>query len=250
MIIENARQYSELQKSRNNLLAELQQKVEDHEKTLILFMKYSPPQVVEKALSASEDSIFDGELRNVTVLFCDMRDFTRMCEGMEPKEVVTFLNDYYTIMTKVIQKYESIVNQYVGDEIFAVFGEPKDTLNNERSAVRCALSIIESLKNLNDKYAGKLVDEICVGIGFNSGEVIAGNLGSKIKIDYSITGDTVNTGRRIETISKEHRNSIFVSEEVYKICENFVSANKYDSLSLKRKLKTITVYEITGSIGA
>lgn len=246
MIIENARQYSELQKSRKKLLIELQQKVEDQEKTLKLFMKYVPPTVVEKALKATEESIFDGELRHVTVLFCDMRDFTKMCDGISPKEVVSFLNDYYAILTDVIQKYEGTVNQYVGDEIFAVFGAPKETLNNEKNAVLCSLEMIKVLKTLNDKYASKLGDEICVGIGINSGEVVAGNLGSESKIDYSITGDTVNTGKRIETISKEHRNSIFVSEEVYRLCEKFVRAKKYDSLSLKGIFKTITVYEITG----
>ena len=155
MTIENSRQLSQLQSKNKSLLKDLQQKVEDQEKTLKLFMKYVPEPVVEKALSSNEETIFEGELRNVAVLFCDMRDFTPISEEFAPKEVVKFLNDYYSIMTECIQKYNGTVNQYVGDEIFAVFGAPVTTPDNEKNAVFSAVEMINKLKDLNRKYKVK-----------------------------------------------------------------------------------------------
>jgi len=122
MTIENARQLFELQTRNKSLMEELQQKVEEQEQTLKLFIRYVPEQVVKKALQNSQDSIFEGELREVAVLFCDIRGFTPLSEVLSPKEVVSFLNDYYQMMTEVVKQFNGSVIQFVGDEIFAAFG--------------------------------------------------------------------------------------------------------------------------------
>ena len=226
MTIENSRQLSNLKVKNKMLLKDLQQKVEDQEKTLKLFMKYVPETVVEKALMSTEDTIFEGEQRDVAVLFCDMRDFTPISEDLSPKEVVSFLNDYYSIMTECIIDHNGTVNQYVGDEIFAVFGAPISTADNEKNAVFCAIEMIKKLGKLNDKYKSKFNREIIVGIGINSGEVVAGNLGSETKIEFSITGDTVNTGKRIEILAKEFGNSILISDSVFNKTKAMIKSEK------------------------
>ena len=244
LAIENARQLSDLMKNNKALLAQFKQKVEEQEKTLRLFMKYIPEAVVEKALHVSDDSIFDGELKTIAILFCDIRGFTPMCEQLSPKEVVSFLNDYYTIMSEAVKRHNGTVIQYVGDEVFAAFGAPVAIADMEKNAVFCAMEMMRRLEWLNDKYRDRLGRDTLVGIGINYGEVVAGNLGSEHKIDYALTGDTVNTGKRIETITKDYPNSILMSESVYQKVKEVVVAKEFEPLTVKGKQNMIRVYQV------
>ena len=246
MTFENARQLYDLQKRNNQLLHELRQKVEEQEKTLKLFMKYVPEAIVQQTLKNSEDSLLGGELRNVAVLFCDIRGFTNVSENLSPKEVVSFLNDYYSIMTACIKQYNGSVTQFVGDEIFAVFGAPVASSNNEERAVFCALEMLEGTKLLNKKYNKRFEREIQVGIGLNSGEAIAGNLGCEDRIGYSVTGDTVNTGKRIESLTKGKPNSILISENIFKKTEKYLICEVWEPIHVKGKKEKIVVYEVLG----
>ncbi len=248
MTIENARQLYSLNEKNKILFKFLQQKVKEQEKTLKLFEKYVPAPVVEKVLRDSEDSIFEGELRKVAVLFCDIRGFTPICEKVAPKEIVSLLNDYYSLMTKSIKRYNGYVNQFVGDEVFAVFGAPINYNNNEENAVFCAVEMLELLKILNKKYIKILGEEIKIGIGINYGEVIAGNLGSEDRIDYSVTGDTVNTGKRIESLTKKSPNSILISENVYEKTKHLIKVKPWEAIFVKGKKEKIYVYEILKKI--
>jgi len=249
MTIENARQLYELQQNNKRLYSDLQRKVEEQERTLKLFMRYVPETIVEKSLNNENNSVFDGEQRNATVLFCDIRGFTPMSERMQPKEVVAFLNEYYAIMTQVIKRHNGMVNQFVGDEIFAAFGAPVDTPNNEHNAVFCALEMMQKLHELNEKFQHRVSQPIEMGIGINSGEVVAGNLGSEDKLSYSLTGDTVNTGKRIETLTKDCPNSILISQRVYEQVKDLVEAKAWKPIEVKGKREPIQVYEVLAHAG-
>lgn len=244
MTIENARQLYNLQQNNKRLYSDLQHKVEEQERTLKLFMRYVPETIVEKTLNNAEDSMFAGEQRYATVLFCDIRGFTNMSEEFSPKEVVGFLNDYYAIMTEVIKRHNGTVNQFVGDEIFAAFGAPVETPNNERNAVFCALEMMEKLKLLNEKYEERIHHLVEMGIGINAGEVVAGNLGSEDKLSYSLTGDTVNTGKRIETLTKDHPNSVLISQKVYEKVQDIVEVKAWSPIEVKGKKDPIQVYQV------
>ncbi|MDP5172757.1 MAG: response regulator [Bacteroidia bacterium] len=246
MTIENARQLYALQIHNKRLLLELQHKVEEQERTLKLFMKYVPETVVEKALSNTSASIFDGETKEVTVLFCDIRGFTPMSEDLEPKEVVTFLNDYYSLMTEAVKRHNGTVNQFVGDEVFACFGAPIAAQHNERNAVLCAIDMMEMRKLLNERHQLTLGREVTIGIGVNSGLVVAGNLGSEDKISYSVTGDTVNTGKRIETLTREAPNSILISELVHRKVSDLVEVKSWGPIEVRGKKTRIEVFEVLG----
>jgi len=246
MTIENARQIFELQSSNRSLIAELQQKVEEQDQTLKLFVKYVPEQVVKKTLGNSQESIFEGDLRNVAVLFCDIRGFTPLSEELSPKEVVSFLNEYYQIMTEVVKQHNGSVIQFVGDEIFAAFGAFEHYPDNEAKSAYCAIKMMDTLPLLNKKYNEKFKTEIEIGIGINYGEVVAGNLGSEDRIRYSVTGDTVNTGKRIESITKDHPNSILISDSIYKKVKDFIEVKAWDPLNVKGKKDKILVYEVLG----
>ena len=244
MTLENARQLFSLQKKNKDLLLELQLRLEEQEKTLKLFMKYVPEPVVHKTLKQTGESIFEGESREVTVLFCDIRGFTPMSEELKPNEVVGFLNDYYSLMGKIIKRHNGSVTQFVGDEIFATFGAPLASENNELSAVYAAIEMMESLNQLNEKYKKKLGRNIQMGIGINCGEVVVGNVGSEDRIEFAVTGDTVNTGKRIETITKDFPNSILVRDTVYRKTRELIKAKEWEPLFVKGKREKIKVYEI------
>lgn len=239
-------QEDKLSKKNRDLMRNLQQKVEEQSQILKLFIKYVPEPVVKKSLQNNQETIFKGELTNVTVLFSDIRGFTSLCEELDPNAVVTFLNDYYRIMSDTIKQYKGYINQYVGDEIFAAFGAPEPHQDNERNAVFCAIKMMENLKILNEKYKDTIKRDVIMGIGINCGEVVTGNLGSEEKIEYSMTGDVVNTGKRIETLSKDHPNSILISENIYKMTKDAVQVKKWEPVFVKGKKEPIIVYEILG----
>ncbi|MGH7490869.1 MAG: adenylate/guanylate cyclase domain-containing protein [bacterium] len=248
MTIENARQLSHLSKSNKSLLATLQKKVEEQEKTLRLFMRYVPEPVVAKALLSSEEAMFDGEVKFIAVLFCDIRGFTPMSEALSPKEVVAFLNDYYTTMTEAVNRHSGTVIQFVGDEVFAAFGAPLATVDHEKHAVYCALEMMQKLETLNQKYRERLGHDIKVGIGINAGEVVAGNVGSEARIEYHFTGDTVNTGKRIEMITKDFPNSILVSQSVYDKTRDWFDMKEFEPLFVKGKKNKVQVYQVLRTI--
>lgn len=244
MTIENARELFELKTKNKSLIRQLHQRVEEQEKTLKLFSKYVPESVVEKSLHESEDSIFEGEQRNIAVLFCDIRGFTRISEAMSPKEVVSFLNDYYSIMSGSIKRHNGFVMQFVGDEIFASFGAPVTYKNNEENAVFCALDMIKQLEKFNQLYCNKVGTNIKIGIGINGGEVIAGNLGTEDRINYSITGDTVNTGKHIESITKQMPDTILISNSIYEKTRHLIKTKTFDPVAVKGKKEKIAVFQV------
>ncbi|MEZ5084407.1 MAG: adenylate/guanylate cyclase domain-containing protein [Bacteroidales bacterium] len=244
MTIENARQLHTLQKKNRNLVIELKNQLDEREKTLKLFMKYVPESIVHKTLNQSGKSIFEGESRQVTVLFCDIRGFTPMSEELGPKEVVAFLNDYYSLMGEIIKRRNGSVTQFVGDEIFATFGAPLITQDNEQHAVIAAIEMMDASQKLNEKYREKFGRNIQMGIGINSGEVVVGNVGSEDRIEYAVTGDTVNTGKRIEMLTKEHPNLILIRDSVYEKSKNLIESKKWEPVLVKGKKEKLLVYEI------
>jgi len=244
--IENSRQIYKLQVKNRQLVYDLQNKVNELERTLKLFMRYVPEPIVKRSLENAEETILEGELRKIAVLFCDLRKFTQISEEQPPKEVVSYLNTYYSVMSGPIKKHNGIVNQFVGDEIFAIFGAPVMLPNPQQSAVLCALEMREKLQELNHLYRDKFQIEIQFGIGINYGDVIAGNLGSEDRIDYSVTGDTVNTGKRIEMLSKYNPNSILISETIYEPVKDLIEANSWGPVELKGKKGLMQVYEVIG----
>lgn len=240
MTIENARRIFGLQLKNNQLIEQMQQKVVEQEKMLKLFQKYVPEVVVEETLKQGGSPIFEGETRYVAVLFSDLRGFTPMTENMNPRDVVAFLNNYYSIMSNIIKRHYGNVMQFVGDEIFASFGAPVAHPDPEKDAVYCALEMMENLEKLQEVSGQK----ISMGIGINAGEVITGNLGSEDRINYCATGDTVNTGKRIEMLTKSLDNTIYISDPVFQVVKDMVDAEPIPPQLVKGKKDPIHVYKL------
>lgn len=233
---------------RKNL--ELKKLIEHQKKTLDLFTKYVPEAVVKKTLERSEESHRVSAKLEVALLFCDIRGFTEMIEGLGPSEVVELLNIYYSRMSNEIRNFDGVINQFVGDEIFVAFGAPLPIATPEISAVRCAMSMMEQLEGINSDLREFLDSEIelNVGIGINFGSVIAGNVGSDDRLSYAVTGEAVVTAKRIEALTKSSPNSILVSQSVYNKTSQFVKYDAWGSLQLKGHDQSTPVYKVIGHL--
>jgi len=213
-------------------------------KTLEMFVKYVPEPIVKKILAQPRQDIKDGEQLEVGLLFCDIRNFTSLAEELSPKEVVHVLNVYYSKMSEVIKKHNGVINQFVGDEIFVSFGAPVPIENPEISAVRCAIDMIKKLKEINKALSDIVKHTIVVGIGINFGWIIAGNLGSDDRLSYSITGDAVNTAKRIESLTRGVPNAILISESIYDKTKDIITTIPWGEIGMKGKLNNVNVYQV------
>jgi len=247
MTIDNAISLYHLYERNKQLLSDLDLRLKEREKTLELFRKYVPSSVIEKLLKEDNDSnIFDGELREVSVLFCDIRDFTEISSELNPRDVVKILNEFYTVMSHSINRHNGFVMQFIGDEIMAVFGAPLSYPDNHSNAVFCALDMIKRVTLINDKFFSLINRKIEVGIGINAGEVITGNMGSQDKISYSLIGDTVNTAKRIESLTKGHPNAILIKDSLYNKVGHLFVTKTWEPVLVKGKKNLLQVFEVLG----
>lgn len=246
MNIENARQLYDLAERNQLLLQDLQRSVDELQKTVNIFSKYVPKPVVDSALNSLEGPEIKGELLEATVLFCDIRGFTPLSEELEPEKVVLLLNEYYSTMADVVLRHNGSVNQFAGDEVYATFGAPLAYPNNSHNAVFCALEMLEMRKELNKRLQEKFGVSIDLGIGINAGKVIAGNMGSSDRINYGVIGDTVNTGKRIESLTRETPNSIFISDKVYQEVAHMVVTQNMGPLEVRGKKEKVIIHKLLG----
>lgn len=231
----------------STLIKDLETKLEQQEKVLQLFVRFVPEAIVAKHLHSKDDNSFnDAEAKQMAIMFCDIRGYTSIVENLNPKQAVSILRSYYSILSDVISTYSGMVNQYVGDEIFASFGSPFTPENCEKHAVLCALEMLNQLKTLNEECSALTPVPIKIGIGIHTGEVITGTLGSKSKIEYCITGDAVNTGKRIETLTQDHPNTILISETVYEKVKDIVEVELWPAVTLKGKTNELKIYQVLG----
>ena len=153
-----------------------------------------------------------GEIVCATVLFCDIRGFTTLSEQINPTQVVSLLNKFFSSMEQCIVKHNGIINKYIGDAIMAIFGVPLQNENQALDAYKCCLEMRETLTNLNKELEAENLPQIKFGIGLHTGNVLAGNIGSNSRMEYTVIGDTVNVASRIESLCKEYNWDLLLSE--------------------------------------
>ncbi len=199
-----------------------------------IFQKYVPKDVIDNVF-ANPESMLVGENRVLSILFSDIRSFTTISEGFMPDELVQALNKYFSIMVDIIMGRNGIIDKYIGDAIMAFYGAP---LRREDDALQSVLSAIEMQEGLHDfnreqKAAGK--PEFKIGVGINYGEVTVGNIGSEKKMDYTIIGDNVNLGSRLEGLTKQYHQEIIFSTSVYRKVKHKLHCRLVDKVVVKGK---------------
>jgi len=207
------------------------------------FDQYVSPEVSRKIL---DDTIAPtGDLIDVTVLFCDLRDYTGFAEKHSPREVVEMMNQYFTAMERVVRQNGGVVLQFVGDEIEAVFGAPEPDPDHAEHALAAALAMRTALAQFNDKRRKQGEDDVRHGIGIHSGNVLAGNVGSEQRKTYSMLGDTVNLASRLQTLNKKLGTNILISGETRRrITQRDIPMRSMGNHAVRGKSESVEVYAV------
>ncbi len=219
--------------------------ISDVNKVKNTFKRYVSKQVVDEILDNEAKLNLGGEEREATILFTDIRGFTSMSEKMDPKTVVSTLNEYFSEMIDIVFKHNGTLDKIIGDELMIVYGAPLSSKDDTIRAVKTAIEMQKCIKKMNKRRKKKNEAEILVGAGINKGNVISGNIGSRDMMDYTVIGDTVNLGSRL--CSAASPGEILVSKSVYSALKNDFSFNKLDPIRVKGKAEKVNIYSIKNS---
>lgn len=209
-----------------------------------MFGTYVSTRVVDQIINNPPE--LGGQDKDLTVLFSDIRGFTTLSESMSPQALVNHLNEYLTAMTGIILEYEGTLDKYVGDEIMCFWGAPLPQENHAMLACQCALRQMEGLRQLNESWPPER--QLNIGIGINSGIMTVGNMGSLQRMDYTLTGDNVNLGARLEGTNKSYFTNIIMSEYTYGLVQDKVIARELDNIRVKGKNQPVLIYELIDAI--
>lgn len=205
-----------------------------------MFDLFTSPEIGEQILGGGVST--DGEIREVTLLFADLRGFTAMAERLSPKQVVESVNAYFSAMSEAIVDHGGIILQYVGDEIEAVFGAPVGDPDHADKAIVAALAMRTRLDTLNKERVTVGREPLRHGIGIHTGQALAGIVGSKYKISYALVGDTVNLASRIQDLTKEMNTDILVSSATYRALKHAPQVSDPVHIPVKGKQQPVDVF--------
>jgi adenylate cyclase len=183
-----------------------------------------------------------GELRETTVLFADIRGFTSMSESHEPRIVVDALNEYFERMVEIAFRYEGTLDKFIGDEMMVLFGSPVAHEDDPDRAVRAALEMQDALADINERHEAQGLPPFEIGIGINTGEVVAGYIGSSQALEYTVIGDPVNTGARLCSLAKPGQ-TLLSEGTVEKLTGGF-AFEELPQEKVKGKAQPIRVFEL------
>ena len=190
----------------------------------------------------------DGELKNVTVMFADLRDFTPLTESNDPKVVVKIMNSYFKEMAEAVRTTSGLVLQYLGDEIYAVFGAPIDVPDHPLRAFQAAIEMNRRLTDLNRRLVSEKLPELRHGIGIHTGDVVAANIGSPDRLSYLLIGDTVNLASRLQGLTRKFSVDVILSGETVKGLprNNFQGAETRElgQVTVKGKSYPVTIFTV------
>jgi len=222
-------------------------RLRDRERIRNLFGVYLSTEVSRAILDGGVS--LEGESRHVSILFCDIRNFTRFSAQRTPREVVERLNEFFSKMAGAISQHGGSINKFLGDGFMAVFGAPAPQADHARRAIEAALAMETELAALNAQLRERSQNEVEFGIGIDSGEVVAGNVGSKDRLEYTVIGDPVNRSSRIEQLNKSLRTRILISERTY-LASGLDSGRVLPPVPVKgieEPLKIVTIGALTTS---
>ena len=210
------------------------------------FSHFVTKSVVDELLANPDKIKLGGEKKVCSVLFSDVAGFTTISERLQPEELVQLLNEYLTQMTNIVFKYDGMLDKYEGDAIMAVFGAPIARGNHAYQACTTALEMQERLIGMREAWRKRGKPELKIRIGMNTGPMVVGNMGSESRFDYTVMGDAVNLGARLEPANKIYGTNIMIGDGTYQMAKDLIIARPLDLLRVKGKTEPVQVYELLG----
>ena len=209
-----------------------------------LFGQYVSKDVYDQLVANPALARLGGQRREMTVLFSDIRGFTSVSEKGQPEEIVHMLNEYFTRMVEVVFHHKGTVDKFVGDMVMALFGAPLEDPEHAEHAVEAALDMLQELKKLNVKWTAEGRPSLDIGIGINTGPMIAGNIGSDQIMSYTVIGDAVNLGSRLESANKQYSTHIIISEATRSHLKGTYTFRPLGDVVVKGKTKPVAIFEV------
>jgi adenylate cyclase len=206
-----------------------------------LFGTYVPPELVDEMVKDPDSYTMKAANRELTVMFCDMRGFTKMSERMEPTQLQELLNGVFSRLTSLIRANRGTIDKYMGDCVMAFWGAPVETSEHARLAVKSAMEMANAVRDINREHREKGLPEIGIGIGLNTGTMCVGDMGSNIRRSYTVIGDSVNLGSRLEGLSKAYGVDIVVSDSTRHLSTEF-AWQELDRVRVKGKEQAVAIY--------
>jgi adenylate cyclase len=224
--------------------------VEGREKRVVkqLFSRFVSHDVYQQLLDDPARAVLGGERRDMTVLFSDIRGFTTISEHSTPEAVVATLNDYFTRMVGVILAHGGTVDKFVGDMVMALFGAPVHHPDHADRAVEAALAMTAELARINVERAARGEAPLETGIGINSGEMVAGLIGSERILSYTVIGDAVNLGSRIESLNKQYATHIIISDDTRQRLKKRYDMRPLGEVTVKGRSQPVSIFEVKATV--
>ncbi|MEN9866139.1 MAG: hypothetical protein RL748_1729 [Pseudomonadota bacterium] len=232
-------EFTALGQTFNNMVRGLQER----DQVRSLLGKVVSPAVAQELLSRQIE--LGGEEREVSLLFSDIRDFTTLVERRQPAEVLRMLNTYFSRMSEIIDSQQGVVDKYIGDAIMALYGAPVSAPDDPDRALTSALAMVTAMPELNRIFTAQGWPVLSIGIGIHSGVVVAGNVGSSTRLNYTVLGDSVNLAARLESLCKKYQVSVVVSEACVMRCPQF-AFRELDRVRVKGKRQAVSIYQLVG----
>ena len=207
------------------------------------FARYVSKQVMDSVLKSGVDGMLRGDRRRISVLFSDIRGFSKISERLAPEKVVQLLNEYFDAMVEIVFRNRGTLDKFMGDGLMAIFGAPEDDPYQEQHALKAALEMQEELEKLTLKWASEGI-HIRIGVGIHSGPAIVGSIGSSRRMEYTAIGDTVNVASRLESATKEMGVNILVSEHTYYGAKGEFSFRNLGAVTVRGREEPLTVYSL------
>jgi adenylate cyclase len=220
--------------------------VEGREKRMVkkLFSRYVSKDVFEQLVANPSLAALGGSRRHMTVLFSDIRGFTTLSEKGSPEDVVSQLNQLFSRMVGVVFDHRGTVDKFVGDMIMALFSAPLDDADHADHAVQTALAMIRALEDMNRGWEAEGKARLGIGIGINTGDMVAGNIGSESIMSYTVIGDAVNLGARLESLNKEYGTQIIISEATRARLKGQYDIHPLGDVIVKGKSQPVAIFEV------
>ena len=220
--------------------------VEDYQKRVVkkLFGRYVSKDVFEQLMAHPDRAELGGKRREMSVLFSDIRGFTTVTEKGNAEALVTQLNEYFSRMVDIVFRHKGTVDKFVGDMVMALYGAPVDDPDHAEHAVATAIDMVHELGELNRKWAERGMPQLDIGIGINSGDMIAGNIGSSSIMSYTVIGDNVNLGSRLESLNKDYGSRIIISDASRTQLRGDYDLRPLGDVVVKGKTRPVAVFEV------